>query len=201
MASFSLPTNLQLEDDRVLLRPLQSDDWSHLLSISQSEPENWKYGLENASGENNLKSYIAKAIQTKTEGMAFPFIIFDKQAQAYAGSTRYYQLNATNSRLAIGYSWLGNNFKKTGLNTHVKYLMLQFAFDSLGAERIEFMADARNEHSIRSILLLGATFEGTLRSHAICPDGTRRNTSVFSILKKEWLEHVKPSLLNKINSH
>ena len=200
MAPFSFPTNLQLEDDRVLLRPLQSDDWSHLLSISENEPENWKYGLENASGEDNLKSYIAKAIQSKTDHSAFPFIIFDKQSQAYAGSTRYYQLNSAHGRLAIGYSWIGNDFKKTGLNAHVKYLMLHFAFDSLGAERIEFMADARNEQSIRSILSLGATFEGTLRSHAICPDGTRRDTSVFSILKKEWLELVKPSLLRKINS-
>ena len=200
MAPFSFPTNLQLEDDRALLRPLQSDDWSHLLSISENEPENWKYGLENASGEDNLKSYIAKAIQAKTENLAFPFIIFDKQSQAYAGSTRYYQLNAAHGRLAIGYSWIGNDFKKTGLNSHVKYLMLDFAFDSLGAERIELMADARNEQSIRSILSLGATFEGTLRSHAICPDGTRRDTSVFSILKKEWLELVKPSLFLKINS-
>ena len=200
MAPFSFPTNLQLEDDRVLLRPLQSDDWSHLLSISENEPENWKYGLENASGEDNLKSYIAKAIQSKTDHSAFPFIIFDKQSQAYAGSTRYYQLNSAHGRLAIGYSCIGNDFKKTGLNAHVKYLMLHFAFDSLGAERIEFMADARNEQSIRSILSLGATFEGTLRSHAICPDGTRRDTSVFSILKKEWLELVKPSLLRKINS-
>jgi RimJ/RimL family protein N-acetyltransferase len=200
MATFSFPTNLQLEDDRVLLRPLQSDDWSHLLTISQNEPENWKYGLENASGEDNLKSYITKAIDSKTENLAFPFIIFDKQAQSYAGSTRYYQLNAAHGRLAIGYSWIGNDFKKTGLNSHVKYVMLHFAFHSLGAERIEFMADARNEQSIRSILSLGATFEGTLRSHAICPDGTRRDTSVFSILKKEWLELVKPSLLRKINS-
>jgi RimJ/RimL family protein N-acetyltransferase len=78
--------------------------------------------------------------------------------------------------------------------------MLNHAFSNLGVERIEFMADTRNEQSIRSILSLGATFEGTMRSHAICPDGTRRDTSVFSILKKEWLEHVKPSLLLKINS-
>jgi RimJ/RimL family protein N-acetyltransferase len=200
MASFSFRSNLLLEDDRVLLRPLQADDWTRLLSISENEPENWKYGLENASGEENLKRYIENALKAKETQQAFPFIIFDKKANAFAGSTRFYQLNATHGRLAIGYSWIGNDFKNTGLNAHVKFLMLQFAFEILGAERIEFMADARNEQSIRSILSLGAKQEGTLRSHAFCPDGSRRDTSVFSILKKEWLELVKPPLLLKINS-
>jgi RimJ/RimL family protein N-acetyltransferase len=67
-------------------------------------------------------------------------------------------------------------------------------------ERVEFMADTLNERSIRSILALGAKQEGILRSHAIRPNGTRRDTAVFSILKKEWLELVKPSLLHKMSS-
>jgi RimJ/RimL family protein N-acetyltransferase len=78
--------------------------------------------------------------------------------------------------------------------------MLSHAFEAFDVERVEFMADLRNEQSIRSILSLGAIQEGVLRSHAIKPDGTRRDTAVFSILKKEWLELVKPSLYQKINS-
>jgi RimJ/RimL family protein N-acetyltransferase len=95
---------------------------------------------------------------------------------------------------------MGNAFKQTGLNTHVKYLMLKYAFEMMNIERVEFMADSQNERSIRSILSLGATHEGTFRSHAVRPNGTRRDSAVFSILKQEWLEYVKPSLLLKIKS-
>jgi RimJ/RimL family protein N-acetyltransferase len=192
--------DFQLEDDRVLLRLLQMSDIEHLLSISENEPENWQYGLENASGKDNLEKYIANALKAQNDHQAIPFIIFDKSSQAFAGSTRYYQLNAAHNRLAIGYSWLGNAFKQTGLNAHVKYLMLKHAFEKMDIERVEFMADSLNERSIRSILSLGATREGTLRSHASRPNGTRRDTAVFSILKKEWLEQVKPSLQIKIQS-
>lgn len=192
--------DFQLEDDRVLLRLLRASDVEHLLSISVNEPENWQYGLENASGRDNLENYIANALKALSDKQAIPFIIFDKIAQQYAGSTRYYQLNSHHGRLAIGYSWLGNAFKQTGLNAHIKYLMLMHAFEKMAIERVEFMADTLNERSIRSMISLGATREGTLRSHAIRPDGSRRDTAVLSIVKKEWLEQVKPSLQIKIQS-
>jgi len=200
MQAIQFSDDFQLEDDRVLLRLLNASDVEHLLSISVNEPENWQYGLENASGRDNLENYIANAIKALSDNQAIPFIIFDKIAQQYAGSTRYYQLNSHHGRLAIGYSWLGNAFKQTGLNAHIKYLMLMHAFEKMAIERVEFMADTLNERSIRSILSLGATREGTLRSHAIRPDGSRRDTAVLSIVKKEWLEQVKPSLQIKIQS-
>lgn len=190
--------DFQLENERVLLRSLHTEDLEHLLPISENEPENWQYGLEDASGREQLAAYIANAIRSKSEHQSFPFIIFDKVAQLYAGSTRYYQINSKHGRLAIGYSWLGNAFKQTGLNAHVKYLMLTHAFEHMQMERVEFMADSLNERSIRSILSLGASSEGILRSHAVRPNGTRRDTAVFSILKNEWLEQVKPSLFQKI---
>ena len=193
------PPSIRLEDERVLLRPLEIDDVKHLLSISENEPENWEFGLESAAGEANLIRYIESAVQGAKQLHSYPFIIFDKQTGHYAGSTRYYQIQHTHKRLAIGYTWIGNAFKQTGLNAHCKLLLLTHAFESLNIERVEFMADTRNERSISSILALGAKPEGTLRSHALRPDGTRRDTAVFSILKQEWLEHVKPSLIQKIS--
>jgi RimJ/RimL family protein N-acetyltransferase len=200
MQPINFTDDIQLEDERVLLRLLQASDIEHLLSISVNEPENWQYGLENASGKDNLEKYIASALKAHNDHQSIPFVVFDKSTQTFAGSTRYYQLNAAHKRLAIGYSWLGNAFKQTGLNSHIKYLMLRHAFEHWSMERVEFMADTLNERSIRSILSLGATREGTLRSHASRPNGTRRDTAVFSILKKEWLEQVKPSLQIKIQS-
>jgi len=190
---------MRLENARVLLRELTEQDVQHLVTFSLNEPENWTYGLENAAGEENLRAYIANALDGKRSGQSYPFIIFDKHTQTFAGSTRYYQINPKHKRLAIGYTWLGNKYKRTGLNIHIKYLMLEYAFEILHMERVEFMADVMNENSILSILALGATKEGIMRSHAEKPDGHRRDTAVFSILKKEWLEHVKPSLLQKIS--
>jgi RimJ/RimL family protein N-acetyltransferase len=200
MESSIFSNNILLENDRVMLRLIQMADAENLLDISIQEPENWQFGLENASGRENLNAYIAKALQSYTNNQAYPFIIFDKLKQSFAGSTRFYQISLQHRRLAIGYTWLGNAYKNTGLNAHVKFLMLSHAFENMSIERVEFMADALNERSIRSILSLGASNEGILRSHAIRPNGTRRDTRVFSILKQEWLEQVKPSLLFKINS-
>jgi RimJ/RimL family protein N-acetyltransferase len=194
------PDNLHLENERVLLRLLALSDVEHVLSISENEPENWKYGLENASGKENLARYFQQALDTCAMKQAFPFIIFDKETQCYAGSTRFYNMHLAHNRMAIGYTWIGNAFKQTGLNAHIKFLMLEYAFEKMSMERIEFMADTMNERSIRSILTLGAQQEGILRSHAVRPNGTRRDTAVFSILKKEWLDKIKPSLWVKINS-
>jgi RimJ/RimL family protein N-acetyltransferase len=187
-----------LENERVLLRPLEIGDAIHLKAISENESENWEFGLESAAGEENLNRYLASAIQGAKELHSYPFIIFDKRFGQYAGSTRYYQIQPKHRRLAIGYTWIGNAFKQTGLNAHCKLLLLTHAFESMNMERIEFMADTLNTRSIASILALGAQREGTLRSHAVRPNGTRRDTAVFSILKQEWLELVKPSLLQKL---
>lgn len=200
MSSSQQPNTLILEDHRVLLRPLEIGDVEYLLTISEREPENWEFGLESAAGAENLRTYIETALQGARELHSFPFIIFDKQTGRYAGSTRYYQIQHKHRRLAIGYTWIGNAFKQTGLNAHCKLLMLSHAFESMNMERVEFMADTLNERSIRSILALGAKQEGVLRSHAVRPNGTRRDTAIFSILKQEWLEHVKPSLVSKINT-
>ena len=200
MSSPQQTSTLILEDDRVLLRPLEIGDAEHLLAISELEPENWEFGLESAAGAENLKAYIGSALQGALDLHSYPFIIFDKKSGRYAGSTRYYQIQRKHARLAIGYTWIGNAFKQTGLNAHCKLLMLSHAFDSMHMERVEFMADTLNERSIRSSLALGAKQEGVLRSHAVRPNGTRRDTAVFSIIKQEWLEHVKPSLVSKINT-
>lgn len=200
MSSSQQPNTLILEDHRVLLRPLEIGDLEYLLTISDREPENWEFGLESAAGADNLRTYIETALKGARDLHSYPFIIFDKQTDRYAGSTRYYQIQHKHRRLAIGYTWIGNAFKQTGLNAHCKLLMLSHAFESMNMERVEFMADTLNERSIRSILALGAKQEGVLRSHAVRPNGTRRDTAVFSILKQEWLEHVKPSLVSKINT-
>jgi RimJ/RimL family protein N-acetyltransferase len=188
-----------LENDRVLLRPLQQTDAGHLLSISVNEPETWQYSSKTAAGEDALKNYIAEALEQRKTGKEYPFVVFDKQEQAYAGSTRFYDIQPENGALQLGYTWYGKAFRGTGMNKHCKFLLLALAFETLGAERVEFRADARNDRSIAAMKSIGCKVEGTIRNHMLLTDGTRRDSIILSILKNEWFGGVKDMLAGKLS--
>jgi RimJ/RimL family protein N-acetyltransferase len=189
--------NLILEDERVLLRPLQENDFENLLPFSLHEPEIWYYGLVTAAGEENLKNYLATAVKSRNEKKEYPFIIFDKQANAYAGSTRFYDIQQPYLTTQLGYTWYGKNFQRTGLNRHCKLLLLSFVFEQWGLERLEFRADANNAKSIAAMKAIGCIEEGILRNHMPTAQGFRRNSIILSILKDEWLGGVKEMLKAK----
>lgn len=193
------PQNIILEDDKVLLRSLQESDVEHLLEISLNEPETWEYSLVRADGKENLENYIKIALKAKENQTEFPFIVFDKKSGKYAGSTRFYDINLGFKTLQLGYTWYGKNFRGTGLNKHCKFLLLQFAFETLGMERVEFRADNNNQRSIAAMKSIGCTVEGVLRSHMPTSGSeVRRDSIVLSILKKEWFDSVKQNLKGKL---
>ncbi|MEO1434393.1 MAG: GNAT family N-acetyltransferase [Bacteroidota bacterium] len=180
-----LQEQIYLESDRAYLRPLRSDDWIALQHIAQ-HPDLWGYGSANLIDGQSVQAYCAKALTMRIQGTAYPFFIFDKQANQAAGSSRFCNIQLQHKRLEIGYTWLGQPFHRTGLNTHIKFLMLQFAFEQLGVNRVELKTDTRNLRSRKAILKIGASEEGTLRKHTINVDGYVRDTIYFSILREEW---------------
>ncbi|MBK0369179.1 GNAT family N-acetyltransferase [Flavobacterium agrisoli] len=193
--------NIILEDEFVQLRPLLETDVAHLLSISENEPETWKYSQIKADGKENLIHYIKLALHAKQLQTQFPFIVFDKKQQKYAGSTRFYDIQFHNQTLQLGYTWYGKDFRGTGLNKHCKFLLLQFAFEILNMERVEFRADNNNERSIAAMKSIGCTVEGVLRSNMPTGEGTsRRDSIVLSILREEWLGTVKENLKQKLQT-
>lgn len=196
--TFDLSKDYTLEDDCVLLRPLQRDDCNNLRYFSLNEADIWIYSSQKAAGEENLKKYIEFALNARTAGNEYPFIVFDKKTGSYAGSTRYYDIQLQHKTLQLGFTWYGKSFQGTGLNKHCKYLLLQFAFEQMGMERVEFRADNNNARSIAAMKSIGCTVEGVLRSHAIKADGTRRDSIVLSILKEEWFSRVKENLRMKM---
>lgn len=187
-----------LEDENVLLRPLREDDFENLLPFSLNERDTWQYSHLTAAGADNLKEYIASALKQRAAGIEYPFIVFDKLTNTYAGSTRFYDIQPVNQMLQLGYTWYGEKFRGTGLNKHCKFLLLQFAFETLDMLRVEFRADARNDRSIAAMKSIGCTAEGIIRSHAPLRDGTRRDSIVLSILENEWDNGVKEQLKNKL---
>ena len=197
--SFSFSDNIILENDLVLLRPLQESDVDNLLEISINEPETWKYSLVGTDGKENLINYIRSAVKAREEKREFPFIVFDKKSQKYAGSTRFYDIQLPYKTLQLGYTWYGSAFRGTGLNKHCKFLLLQFAFETLGLERVEFRADNNNERSIAAMKSIGCKVEGVLRSHMPTANKeVRRDSIVLSILKNEWFDEVKENLKEKL---
>ncbi len=186
-----------LENKVVLLRPLTANDLAHLLPFAMREPELWKYSLLSASGEDNMRNYLNKALGERELGTSLPFIVWDKRTQKYAGSTRFYDIQENHETTQLGYTWYGKDFQGTGLNKNCKYLLLQFAFDVMKVKRVEFRADANNARSIAAMKSLGCVEEGILRSNCNSPDG-RRDSIILSILQSEWQKDVKQQLKNKI---
>lgn len=186
-----------LENSRILLRPIQESDFENLLPFSLHEPDIWKYGLITAAGEENLGKYIAGAVKNMKEKKEYVFIVFDKKAERYAGSTRFYDIQQEYFATQLGYTWYGKEFQRSGLNRHCKLLLLTWVFEEWGMERLEFRAHAGNEKSITAMKAIGCVEEGILRSHMPTVDGSRRDSIVLSILKSEWFDGVKELLQQK----
>lgn len=188
-----------LEDERVKLRPLLLEDVATLKYFALNEPELWRFSTVPVAGEDGLQRYIHQALLGRNEQKEYPFIVYDKQLRQYAGATRFYDIQLTNQTLQLGYTWYGKTFQGTGLNKHCKFLLLQFAFEQLQMERVEFRANARNERSIAAMKSIGCTVEGILRKVLPEPAGGRRDSIVLSILKDEWFNGVKDRLLAKLS--
>jgi len=197
---FSINQNIVLENDCVLLRPLAMSDANYLQVFSENEPELWQYSLQSAAGSDNLTQYLESAVKGRESGLAYPFIIYDKQRKAYVGTTRFYEIDLLNQSLLLGYTWLGLDFQRTGINRHCKYLLLQFAFEQAGFHRVAFRADINNEKSIRAMESIGCKHEGILREHMLLANGMRRTSVLLSILANEWQDSVKKQLITLLNS-
>lgn len=178
--------NIILENDVVLLRPLEKADYELFKEIAFN-PDIWKHNVTSASNENELHIWIDDALESKKNNQRYPFTIVDKKTERAVGSTSIGNISLTDKRAEIGWTWLGLEFQGTGINKHCKFLLLQYLFDELKFERVEFKTDALNLKSRRALQKIGAKEEGILRSHTLMHDGRRRDTVYYSILKNEWL--------------
>ena len=187
-----------LENDFVLLRPLEYSDFDHLLEYSENEPEIWEYNSGGANGKENLKKYIKNAVAQRTNEKEYPFIVFDKTSQKYVGSTRFYAIFSENKTIEIGYTWYGQQYQGTGVNKNCKFLLLAFAFDKLQMERVAFAANNKNSRSLNAMKSIGCIVEGVLRNCSTDAKGERIDVARLSILKTEWNESVKVNLKKQI---
>lgn len=174
-----------LENNRVKLSLLDLSNYKHLEAIAQ-EKDLIYYSPSDISTAEKLRDYVQIAVDGYYHQTIIPFIIYDKENEAYAGSTRFGLINWNNKVLHIGWTWLSRNFQGTGLNGHIKFLMLTYAFETLGFEKVEFRIDERNTKSRKAVEKIGATLEGIMRKDTLMKDGFRRSTCCYGIIKSEW---------------
>lgn len=197
--NFNFQNDLVFEDDRVKLSPLHWDHFAHLLPIILANPDIDKHSPAKFGNESDFTKYFEKALELKEKENRYPFTIFDKKANEYAGSTSYCNIVNDHQRLEIGWTWIGKRFRRTGLNRHCKFLLIQYAFEVLDFERVELKTDARNMLSRNAMEGIGCTYEGALRSHTPMWEGYRRDTAYYSILKEEW-PAIKKRVFGNLNT-
>lgn len=174
-----------LENDFVQLTPLTLDNYHQLYRIAAQE-KLVQFSPSAIETPNALRNYVETALTQQQEKLSIPFIIYDKRTKQYAGATRYMHINWKNKVLHIGATWIGREFHGTGLNTHMKKLMIDNAFTTMGFEKIEFRVDERNIRSRKAVEKLGCTLEGILRKDVYLRNGYKRNTCCYGLLKEEW---------------
>lgn len=134
---------------------------------------------------DKMKDDIERRLGLQAAGSMLPFVVRDANGTV-AGATTYMNVDATNKRVEIGSTWYRKAVQRSPLNTQCKLLLLQHAFETLGCIAVEFRTHFFNQQSRAAIARLGARQDGILRNHTVAPNGTLRDTVVFSIINSEW---------------
>lgn len=169
----------------VVLEPLRQEHEQELLEAAQ-DGEIWQLWYTTATGPDAIFSYVNDALKARDEEGEMPFVVRRKSDGKVVGSSRYMNVDAKNRRLGIGGTWYGKAAQRTGINTEAKLIMLKHAFETLDCIAVEFRTHWFNFDSRAAIARLGAKQDGVLRNHQLAPNGTLRDTVVFSIIASEW---------------
>jgi N-acetyltransferase len=181
-----IPAELKLETDRVLLRPIEMNDFEVFLTLAQQDEDMWKYFSFNLADKTHLLKWMEAAVADREAGTRRPFTIIDKSTRQIAGSSSLGNISYHDLRVEIGWSWLSKDFRSTGVNLNAKFAMMRYAFDELNFERVEFKTDVMNERAKQGLRKIGGKEEGVLRSHMTMWNNRRRDSIYFSVLKTEW---------------
>lgn len=189
--------DVKFENNIVVLRPLMSTDIEGYRKLVFNETI-WKYFAIAINNDKDLNSFVDDAIQDRAGRSRVTFTSIHKESGQITGSTSFGNFSFRDKRVEIGWTWVAPQFQQTGVNRSNKFLLLQYAFEGLGMERVEFKTDFLNSNARKSLKGIGATEEGVLRSHTLMQFGRRRDTIYYSILKNEWPD-IKNSIFKDCN--
>jgi RimJ/RimL family protein N-acetyltransferase len=177
----------QLETSRVVLRLMCPDDIGALRKLVHPKGI-WTWFTRDLSLPGELEAWMEEAFEGRKAGLRMPLVIIDNDTAEIAGCTSYGNISFADSRLEIGWTWLGEEYIGMGVNRQVKFAMISFAFEAMKMERVEVKTDVLNERARAALLKVGMIPEGILRNHMLMHSNRRRDTMYFSIIRSEWLE-------------
>jgi N-acetyltransferase len=178
-------TPVTLTGRRVRMEPLDERHFEDLARVAYDDAV-WRWTIMKPIDAAGLRAWFDLALANARETTEVPFATIDLASHRAIGSSRYMTIAPEHRRLEIGWTWVGTEFQRTGANREAKLLQLSHAFETLGAERVEFKTHARNVQSRTALLGIGATFEGVLRRHSIMPDGSNRDSAYYGVIAPEW---------------
>lgn len=173
-----------LTGKHVRLEPLAAEH-APGLRAALADGELWRLWYTSVPSADGLDEYIDTALRGQQAGTDLPFVVRDGAGEI-VGCTRYCHIEQANHRLEIGYTWYAQRVQRSALNTEAKRLLLGHAFEQLQAIAVEFRTHWFNHRSRAAIARLGAKQDGVLRNSSRHPDGSFRDTVVFSIVESEW---------------
>lgn len=174
-----------LEGNLVTLVPLDRIHFADLIKIGK-QADIWTHLPFDGTDEEKLQEELQAAILKRMNGEQYPFTIIKKDENRIIGSTRLFEIFQQHKKLEIGWTWNDPSSWGTECNTETKLLLLQYCFETLGAQRVQLKTRDTNLRSRAAILKIGATFEGVLRKDRIGKDGKPRDSYMFSIIDDEW---------------
>lgn len=182
--SHVLCTPLTLSGPHARLEPLHP---AHLAGLQDAvrDGELWQLWYTAIPAPERMGAEIERRLGLQAAGSMLPFTVMDASGRI-VGMTTYMNIDATNQRVEIGSTWYARSAQRTALNTQCKRLLLGHAFETLECIAVEFRTHRLNTQSRRAIERLGAQLDGVLRAHQRMPNGTLRDTAVYSITAAEW---------------
>lgn len=176
---------IRLDGARVALEHLGRQ---HLAGLAEAIKDGrlWEIPVTFVPHPQDLATFVAQADAAFDDGREQAFAIIDKASGKIAGSTRFRCIDLGHQRAEIGFTFLGQSWQGTHVNTEAKYLMLKYAFENWGLNRVELLTDVLNARSRKAIARIGASEEGILRNHMVMRDGRIRDSAVYSIIRAEW---------------
>jgi RimJ/RimL family protein N-acetyltransferase len=168
----------------VSLVPLAPDHVLGLIEAAQ-DGELFRLWYTNIPAPDGMEAEIARRLSLQEAGLMAPFTVLDA-AGRISGMTTYMNIDQVNRRVEIGSTWYAARVQRTLLNTEAKLLLLTHAFEMIGVIAAEFRTHFFNHQSRKAIERLGAKLDGILRNHIRSPNGTLRDTCVYSIIAGEW---------------
>ncbi|AVX02918.1 glutamine--fructose-6-phosphate transaminase (isomerizing) [Maritalea myrionectae] len=176
---------ITLEAQTAKLVPLSHDHLADLQAAS-AEGELHKLWYTSIAAPEKMEAEIDRRLGLQAEGMMLPFSVIDQRTGKIIGQTTFLNLNSTNRRAEIGATWYAKAAQRSPINTECKLMLLTHAFEDIKVNVVEFRTHHLNHQSRRAIERLGAKLDGILRNHMIMPNGSLRDTAVYSVLPHEW---------------